>query len=273
MPGTELIRSRIRFQAPFPRPASNNVLWTLTDRQGSMAHTVDSGGNERLHRVFDSFGDVTSETHYDANDIPVTSGIDYLDEAFAYTGRLFDKDTGLQNNLNRWYSPSLGRWMSEDPIEADVNSYRYVGNSPLNGVDPSGLVDSVSETVKQCLPKPTLAGQIKCLECIESDHRVARLIKRLKNVQKFQKTPTKQLVKDHTSRQPWDKLWKSGRKDAEEVLKRIRNGKPIENPVPDDAMDAYEVIADRAIRTKPGTDVELQRIRMEIIRRLREILK
>ena len=40
----------------------------------------------------------------------------YLDEAFAYTGRLFDQNTGLQNNLIRWYDASTGRWLTEDPI-------------------------------------------------------------------------------------------------------------------------------------------------------------
>jgi RHS repeat-associated protein len=68
---------------------------------------------------------------------------DYVDLAFAYTGRLLDKATGLQNNLNRWYDARVGRWLSEDPIgfnAGDANLYRYVGNGPVNGVDPSGLV-------------------------------------------------------------------------------------------------------------------------------------
>ena len=119
--------------------ASNETLWALADRQGSITDMVDNNGTERLHRAFDSFGNVLSETHRDASGSIVTSGSGYLDEAFEYTGRLFDKDTGLQNNLNRWYDPKIGRWMSEDPIEADVNSYRYVGNSPTNYRDPNGL--------------------------------------------------------------------------------------------------------------------------------------
>lgn len=66
----------------------------------------------------------------------------YVDEAFEYTGRWFDSATGLQNNQNRWYSPSLGRWVSEDPIGfsgGDANLYRYVGNQPTEFVDPNGL--------------------------------------------------------------------------------------------------------------------------------------
>jgi uncharacterized protein RhaS with RHS repeats len=40
------------------------------------------------------------------------------------------------------YDPTVGRWLSEDPIGfegEDPNLYRYVGNSPTNFTDPSGL--------------------------------------------------------------------------------------------------------------------------------------
>jgi hypothetical protein len=40
----------------------------------------------------------------------------------------------------RWYDPTVGRGLSEDPINGDPsNQYRYVGNSPTNYLDPSGL--------------------------------------------------------------------------------------------------------------------------------------
>jgi hypothetical protein len=38
----------------------------------------------------------------------------------------------------RWYDPTVGRWLTEDPAEADVNLYRYCGNAPTDGTDPSG---------------------------------------------------------------------------------------------------------------------------------------
>jgi RHS repeat-associated protein len=121
----------------------NETLWALTDRLGSVTDMIDNFGGQRLHRSFDSFGNITYETHCDVEGLEVTVGwAGYLDEAFAYTGRFFDSATGLQNNLNRWYDASTGRWLSEDPIgfaAGDANLYRYVGNSPTNGTDPSGL--------------------------------------------------------------------------------------------------------------------------------------
>lgn len=40
------------------------------------------------------------------------------------------------------FNPTLGRWMTEDPIDyegGNVNLYGYVNNNPTNLVDPSGL--------------------------------------------------------------------------------------------------------------------------------------
>lgn len=40
------------------------------------------------------------------------------------------------------YDPTVGRFITEDPIGfdgGDANTYRYVGNSPTNATDPSGL--------------------------------------------------------------------------------------------------------------------------------------
>jgi RHS repeat-associated protein len=53
-----------------------------------------------------------------------------------------DEDAKLQNNNARWYDPAIGRFLSADPSgfdAGDPNLYRYVGNSPPNGTDPTGL--------------------------------------------------------------------------------------------------------------------------------------
>lgn len=60
---------------------------------------------------------------------------------FLFTGR----DIGLDQNYynrNRYYDPTLYRFMSPDPLSfggGDTNLYAYVGNSPTNLTDPLGL--------------------------------------------------------------------------------------------------------------------------------------
>ncbi|MCA9213315.1 MAG: RHS repeat-associated core domain-containing protein [Planctomycetales bacterium] len=59
-----------------------------------------------------------------------------------YAGREFDSDTGFYNYRARWYSPEMGRFISGDPLghaAGDTNFYRYVGNSPANFTDPTGM--------------------------------------------------------------------------------------------------------------------------------------
>ena len=57
-----------------------------------------------------------------------------------YTGREQDPDTGLYYYRARYYDPSIGRFISEDPLgfQAGINFYSYVKNDPVDGNDPSG---------------------------------------------------------------------------------------------------------------------------------------
>ena len=56
-------------------------------------------------------------------------------------GQYEDDETGLYYNDHRYYDPSLGRYLTPDPLGMPdgVNRYAYVRNNPLKYVDPSGL--------------------------------------------------------------------------------------------------------------------------------------
>ena len=66
---------------------------------------------------------------------------------FGFTGYFQHEPSGLALALFRGYSPLLGRWVNRDPIEENggVNLYAYVGNDPMNWIDPFGLCMSPSE--------------------------------------------------------------------------------------------------------------------------------
>ncbi len=55
-----------------------------------------------------------------------------------YTGKKMDPETGLYYFNQRYYDPSLGRFLTEDPAGQGLNPYAYAGNSPLMYVDPDG---------------------------------------------------------------------------------------------------------------------------------------
>ncbi|QCI28941.1 RHS repeat-associated core domain-containing protein [Caminibacter pacificus] len=59
---------------------------------------------------------------------------------YTYTGREYDSEE-LYYYRARYYDPTIQRFLSEDPIgfaSGDFNFYRYVGDNPVNFVDPSG---------------------------------------------------------------------------------------------------------------------------------------
>jgi RHS repeat-associated protein len=117
--------------------------WTATDHLGSVRDVIDNNGVTRQHVVYDSFGNRSSEVDRNAAGTVIAStDAAAIDTIFGYTGRDWDKDTGLQNNRARWYDPTTGRWLSQDPIgfeAGDANLYRYVENRPSTKTDPSGL--------------------------------------------------------------------------------------------------------------------------------------
>jgi RHS repeat-associated protein len=67
---------------------------------------------------------------------------------FRHAGREYDAEAMLYYNRARYYDPLLGRFLSEDPMgeDAGINQYTYVGNDPVNRLDPLGLDD--------CQPPP-----------------------------------------------------------------------------------------------------------------------
>ena len=66
-----------------------------------------------------------------------------FDIDFGFGGHYHHQPSGLSLALYRAYSPTLGRWISRDPLEekAGVNLYQSFGNDPINRIDPLGLID------------------------------------------------------------------------------------------------------------------------------------
>jgi RHS repeat-associated protein len=104
------------------------IFYYDADGLGSITSLTTPTGSVAATYTYDSFGFMTGSTGSATN-------------WFRYTARQFDSDTGLYNYRARYVDPTIGRFISEDPIRfmGGTNFYRYVGNSPLDFVDPFGL--------------------------------------------------------------------------------------------------------------------------------------
>ncbi len=98
----------------------------LYDHRGSVLKLLSSSGEEEANYHYSAFGEELE-----------TSKL----SPWRFEGQRLDVETGLLCFPNRYYQPSLGRWLTPDPIDfADgANLYAYVHNSPMSYVDPTGL--------------------------------------------------------------------------------------------------------------------------------------
>jgi len=107
-------------------------------------YTRDHLGSVR--ELMNGSGTVVSRFSYDAWGVMAqTSGT--VGTPFGYAGYQYHAASGLNLTLFRAYDAALGRWLSRDPIfeEGGVNLYGYVGNSPINFSDPTGLAGLITK--------------------------------------------------------------------------------------------------------------------------------
>ncbi len=103
------------------------------DHQNSIIALSDKEGKIIESYRYDPFGLITHRTKTVETYNP-----------YGYTARERDTDD-LYYYRARYYDPSIGRFITPDPIGflgGDTNFYRYVGNDPVNFTDPSGLTET-----------------------------------------------------------------------------------------------------------------------------------
>jgi RHS repeat-associated protein len=100
-------------------------------------------GHGSVRQLTDASASITDTYDYDAFGILInstgTTPNDYL-----HTGEKFDGESRFYYLRARYLSPSTARFLTSDSYEGDnydpasVHKYLYVGNDPVNKIDPSG---------------------------------------------------------------------------------------------------------------------------------------
>jgi RHS repeat-associated protein len=119
----------------------------ISDHLGSPRLVVDvSDGSLVQRRDYDEFGNIVFEDG------------DPGFQPFGFAGGIYDADTGLVRFGARDYDPTIGRWLSKDPIGfrgIDPNPYAYVSNDPINWIDRTGLGPETPTQDPSPAPAPT----------------------------------------------------------------------------------------------------------------------
>ncbi|HTD25005.1 MAG TPA: RHS repeat-associated core domain-containing protein [Terriglobales bacterium] len=112
----------------FQRTDASGSFVPMTDALGSVLALVDASGTLGAQYTYDPYGSTSAFG---------TSGT----SPFQYIGQENDILTSLYYLHARYYSPALGRFISQDPIglAGGINVYAYASDDPIDFIDPFGL--------------------------------------------------------------------------------------------------------------------------------------
>jgi RHS repeat-associated protein len=100
---------------------------------------LDMWGNIVERYSYDAFGKAKIMSWWDNNE----RGTSWINNRFMFQGREWIAELGIYDYRHRMYSPELGRFLQTDPTDfgaGDMNLFRYCGDDPVDGSDPTGLI-------------------------------------------------------------------------------------------------------------------------------------
>ncbi len=117
------------FNQPLAKIENNDIYYYHNDHLATPMLMTDESGQTVWEGEYLPFGEQLSVTGSITNNL-------------RFPGQYYDSETGLHYNYYRDYKPEIGRYLEADPIGIDNGRnhlFVYVGNNPVNFVDPEGL--------------------------------------------------------------------------------------------------------------------------------------
>jgi RHS repeat-associated protein len=128
-------------------PGADEILLRHEAKMGYIRYHSDPNGNVKF--LLDNDGAVVEKYTYDVFGRPKIMGAGgeerascHYNNRFLFQGREYIDEIGVYDYRNRFYHPELGRFLQVDPTgfdAGDMNLFRYCGDDPIDGSDPTGL--------------------------------------------------------------------------------------------------------------------------------------
>ncbi|WCO01861.1 RHS repeat-associated core domain-containing protein [Psychroserpens ponticola] len=142
---------------------SNQTNYYHYDFRGSTIAMTDASETITHKYQYDEFGNLQQSDEADYN-------------AYRYVGKygVSHESDDLYFMRARFYDPTIGRFLSEDPIWS-TNLYPYADNNPVTGIDPkgenvinvvTGIISITNQTISSANSKDNIEGALNTLGLI-----------------------------------------------------------------------------------------------------------
>jgi len=134
-------------------------------------NTTQTGAAAVVEQIdYDEWGNVTNLV----DPACTVGGTALCWQPFGFAGGVFDVTTGIVRFGARDYDPMMRRWTQKDPtrFRGGRNLYVYVGDDPINRIDPRGL----DPTFDECASAVLSAGAACSSSCKSNSNVLAALL-------------------------------------------------------------------------------------------------
>jgi RHS repeat-associated protein len=145
------------------RRGGNEIAYLYRPESFEVLAQVHNGAVHHLHtdhlgtplEASNDAGELSWQMTYTTWGNTVVEEVAQIEQRVRFQGQYFDAETGLHYNRFRYYSPEVGRFVSNDPIGllGGENLFAYTPN-PIMWVDPLGLVSWTDQLVACGVPQP-----------------------------------------------------------------------------------------------------------------------